>query len=135
MVLGLGEGEIEITLAPTTFTPRETLNGRVKLHLKKPLPARALTIEFYGEMAKGGKTERVFRSPQPLGGERTYKDGDAFDFSLPIPDQASPAEGKGTFDSIRDLFKPKPHNWFIEAKMDIPLMPDIRSRISVYLRR
>jgi hypothetical protein len=135
MVFGLGEGEIEITLGPSTFTPRETLNGKVKLRLPKAVAARAVSIEFYGEVLQGDKAARVFRSSQSLGGERTYKDGETFKFALPIPDSASPPEAQGTFGSVRDLFIAKPRNWYIEAKMDIPMSPDINTRISVYLRR
>jgi len=135
MAFGLGEHEIEITLGPTTFTPRETINGKIKLHLSEPIAARGVKVEFYGEVERGAKVERVFRANQALGGERTYKDGEVFVFSLPIPEQATPPEAQGTFGAIRDLFVPKPRNWFVHASMDIPMAPDVNSRISVYMRR
>ncbi|MFA6328468.1 MAG: hypothetical protein WCY41_03410 [Candidatus Micrarchaeia archaeon] len=135
MVFGLGEGEIEITLGPTTYTPNETLNGKIKLHLPKDIRARELRVEFYGEMERGSKVERAYRAVQKLGGERTYKDGDVFVFSLAIPTQAMPSEAQGTFGAIHDLFVPKPRNWFVHASIDIPMAPDINSRISVYMRR
>jgi hypothetical protein len=135
MVFGMGEGEIEIILGPTTFTPQETLNGKVKISLPKTTTARAFTVEFYGEVEHGNRVERVFRAVQALGGEREYKNNETFSFSLAIPDQAKPPEAQGTFGAIRDMFISKPRNWYIEAKMDIPMSPDINSRISVYLRR
>ena len=135
MALGMGEGEIEITLGPTTFTPQETINGKVKLRLHAPIAAREFRVEFYGEMERGAKVERVFRTVQKLGGQRTYKDGEVFNFSLPIPEHATPPEAQGTFGAIRDIFIPKPRNWFVHASIDIPMAPDVNSRISVYMKR
>jgi len=135
MVFGRGEGEIEITLGQTTFTPLETMNGKVKISIPKKINARSFIVEFYGEVERGDKHECVFRVAQKLGEERTYKNGETFDFSLPIPAQAKPPEAQGTFGSIHDLFVPKPRNWYIEAKMDVPMAFDIKSRISVYMRQ
>lgn len=134
MVFGLSDGEIEITLGPTTFTPHETINGKIKLHLPAPVDAREFRVEFYGEVERGSKVERVFRAVQKLGGERTYKDGEVFNFSLPIPEHATPPEAQGTFGAIRDIFIQKPRNWFVHASIDIPMAPDVNSRISVYMR-
>ncbi|MFA6214885.1 MAG: hypothetical protein WC717_06460 [Candidatus Micrarchaeia archaeon] len=135
MAFGMGEGEIAITLGPTTYVPRETINGKIKLILPKAMQARELRVEFYGEVDRGSKVERVFRAVQKLGGEREYKDGEVFSFSLAIPEQATPPEAQGTFGSIRDLFVPKPRNWFVHAIMDIPMAPDVNTRISVYMKR
>ena len=135
MVFGIGEGEIEITLGPTTYTPKETINGKLKLRLPKKIQAREFRVEFYGEVERGSKVERVFRAVQKLGGERTYKDGEVFNFSLTIPEQANPPEAQGTFGSIRDIFAPKPRNWFVHASIDIPMSPDVNSRISIYMKR
>ncbi|MFA5930342.1 MAG: hypothetical protein WC861_05655 [Candidatus Micrarchaeia archaeon] len=134
MAFGMGEGEIEITLGPTTFTPQETINGKVKLHLPAPVAAREFRVEFYGEVERGSRVERVFRVSQKLGGERTYKDGEVFNFSLAVPEQATPPQAQGTFGAVRDLFVPKPRNWFVHASIDIPMAPDVNSRISVYMR-
>lgn len=135
MVFGIGEGEIEITLGPTTFAPQETINGKLKLRIPRAIQAREIRVEFYGEVERGSKVERVFRVAQKLGGQREYKDGEVFNFSLSIPDQAMPPEAQGTFGAVRDLFVPKPRNWFVHASLDIPMAPDINSRISVYMRR
>ncbi len=134
MVFGMSEGDIEITLSPSTFTPRETINGKVRLKLAAPVTARSITVEFYGEVERGNKFERVFRVEHRLDGERTYKNGEVFDFSLEIPEQAKPPEAQGTFGSIQDLFVPKPKNWYVHAQLDIPMATDINSRISVYIR-
>ena len=133
MVFGMGE--VEITLGPTTYTPKETINGKLKLHLPKDTNARELRVEFYGEVERGAKVERVYRAVQKLGGERVYKDGEVFNFSLTIPEQATPPEAQGTFGSIRDMFVAKPRNWYVHASIDIPMAPDVNSRISVYMRR
>jgi len=134
MVLGISEGDIEIDLGPSTFTPRETINGKLKLKLSAPVQARSLTVEFYGEVERGNHYERVFRVEQKLSGERNYKNGETFDFSLTLPEQAKPPEAQGTFGSIQDLFVPKPKNWYVHAQLDIPMAADINARISVYMR-
>lgn len=135
MDFGMGEGEISITLGPTTYDPHETINGKVKLKLPGKVHARSLEIEFYGEVVRGNHYERVFRARQELGGEQEYRNGDEFPFSLTIPSQALPPAPQGTFGAIHDMFVPKPHSWFIEAKLDLPMAPDIHERISVYMRR
>jgi len=135
MGFGMSEGDIDITLGPSTFTPRETINGKVKLRLSGPTPARNLVVEFYGEIERGNHYERVFRVEQKLGGEKTYKNGETFDFSLEIPEKAKPNEAQGTFGSIQDMFVPKPKNWYVHAQLDIPMATDVNARISVYMRR
>lgn len=135
MGFGMSEGDIDIMLGPSTFTPNETINGKVKLKLPQPAQARSLTVEFYGEIEWGNKFERVFRVEQKLGGERAYKDGEVFDFSLAIPEQAKPPEAQGTFGSIHNLFVPKPRNWYVHAQLDIPMATDVNSRMSIYMRR
>ncbi|MFA6907672.1 MAG: hypothetical protein WC263_02490 [Candidatus Micrarchaeia archaeon] len=134
MAFGLGEGDIDIVLGPTTFTPRETINGKIRLRLSKPTPARSLIVEFYGEVERGSRAERVFLVKQELGSERTYRNGESFTFSLPIPEQATPPEAQGTFGAIHDLFVSKPRNWYVHAQLDIPMASDINARISVYMR-
>jgi hypothetical protein len=130
----MGEGKISIMLGPTTYDPRETINGKVKLRLSDKVRGRSLVVEFYGEIVRGNKFERVFRAIQGLGGEQEYKNGDEFPFSLTIPEQALPPAPQGTFGAIHDMFVPKLHSWFIEAKLDLPMAPDIHERISVYMR-
>jgi len=135
MVFGLGEGEIEITLSPITYNPVKTINGKLKLRLPKEISAREMRVEFYGEVEHGANVKRVYRAVQKLGGERVYKNGEVFNFSLTIPEQASPPEAQGTFGAIKDIFVAKPRNWYVHASIDIPMSPDINSRISVYMKR
>lgn len=135
MIFGQREGDIDIVLGPTTFIPRETINGKAELKLSGTVKARSLIVEFYGEVERGNKYERVYRVWQKLGGERTYRNGEIFDFSLTVPLRAKPSEAQGTFDSIQDLLAPKPKNWYVHAQLDVPMAPDINSRISVYMRR
>jgi len=55
MVLGVGEGKIEIILIKDVFQPGEKISGTVKLTLKSPKKAKELRIVFYGEEAGGPK--------------------------------------------------------------------------------
>jgi hypothetical protein len=77
---------------------------------------------------------RIYRVSQQLGAEREYKNGESFSFKLEIPEQAFPPNSEGA-SSFQSLFVRKPRNFYIEAKMDVPMSPDINSRITVYLRR
>ena len=158
MVLGIGDGSIEITLDRQFFSPGENVTGKVRLHLKGPKKAKKLHVEFYGnivnEIYSGStmtkETVRVFPSAQQLSGEKTFQDGEEYAFSLPISPlalSAPPAQQNqpnqspfggigGIFGSGRGRHMNQPPrtiagpDWFVSAELDVFLFA-INKHISV----
>ncbi len=126
MVLGIGEGRIDITTERFSYGPGEEVRGRVILQLNKPKSARALRIRFYGEKRtfsysssgkKSVKTEQIFSQERILGGHKEYPEGISeyqFQFRIPIV-----AELRDT----GSIFK-----WYLDASLDLPLSFDISKR-------
>lgn len=143
MVLGIGEGSIEIVLEKPTYIAGETMNGKVILTLNKPINARGIRVEFYAEKIsvrydsryRRKRTQKLFVQSQVIGGQQTYPEGRSeYSFSIKLPTfpQQQNAEGMGFLDSIlkydplQDL-----NGWFIEASLDIPFSFDIRKKQAV----
>jgi len=49
MVFGFGKKEIEVTIGKYSYSPGETITGKVVLDLKKPAEARELRVALRGE--------------------------------------------------------------------------------------
>ena len=133
MVLGIGEGKLELFLNGNTFSPGQAINGRVKLTLNEPTLARELRVEFYGLVKRGNHFDRIHEVKQLLSQERTYRSGENFEFSLAIPSDAiSSTPFQGIFGNLYQAFAPRP-SWFVEASLDMPNKLDINSKVQVIL--
>ena len=145
MVLGIGEGKVELELSKTSFVPGESITGKVKLFLNEPEKAHEVRIEFYGEIVKrrtamsGGHhhssstVEKVFLVQKQLDGERAYKDGETFDFSLTIPENALPPKPNGIVMSFMSFFTAAPRAWYVHATLDMPMKFDMNKKIQIFL--
>ena len=134
MVLGIGEGKINLTLNGTTFSPGQTITGHLQLSMNEPHQARGLRVAFYGLQKQGKHTARVFETVQQLGPERAYQSGEQFDFSLTIPENALPPKIDGFFGFLTELFYAQPR-WFVEASLDLPNKFDISGKQQIQLVR
>jgi len=89
-------GSISVQLDKTSFSPGETLHGKMRLDLKAPVKAKGLHIEFYA--VRTGQRRVAFSKDQytrftkeestatnSLSGEREYKPGEEFEFSITVP--------------------------------------------------
>ena len=139
MVLGIGEGSLEIVLDKYTFSPGETITGKVNLKLNQPKQARALRIDFYGEIVqhsrRSSSTRRVHTFSVQASGERAYNNGESIPFTLIIPSVSGSALPAGVPDIISNImaaFTPKPA-WYIHASLDAPLSMDINKRVQIVL--
>lgn len=92
MVFGLGKKQIEVTLDRHSYSPGETITGKVILKLKKPTEAKQLRVELIGvgERRWGRPRGRcrsasiVYHHKIPLDGEKTYAGGE-YNFHINIP--------------------------------------------------
>ena len=118
-------GTLGISLLKNSFMPGETVKGRVKLVLEKPVKARRFLISLRGEewvdvRCGSGKSQRakkeeikIHNEEIDLSGERVY-DYVEKDFQFKIPENAPPTiEGAGA--GLR---------WLVHAKLDIPMGRD-----------
>lgn len=85
--IGIGVGDIAITMKQFQYQAGETIQGIVSLKLRRPTPARALRVGLRG-------SQRVVRlRVQPSGGSAYEPRKDSvFDFTFPL-------EGPGEFTS------------------------------------
>ena len=133
MVLGIGEGKLELALNGNTFSPGQAITGRAKLTLNEPLLARELRVEFYGLVKRGKHADRIHEVRQQLSHERTFRSGESFEFSLAIPaDAISAGHATGILGSLSQAFAPRP-DWFVEASLDMPNKFDINAKTQVIL--
>lgn len=106
MVFGRGKKEIEVTIDKSSYSPGDTISGKLVLNLKKPVDARALRVELIGDVRSihmGGmgmrrghmhhSSGRGYNFKMDLDGEKTYSGGE-HEFQLKIP-QTLQAPGQG----------------------------------------
>jgi hypothetical protein len=134
MVLGIGEGSIEILIGSNTFHEGGEIKGSVRLTLSQPTPANALGVRFYGIIKRSkNRTETISLVTQYLGQKRTYNTGEQFEFSLQIPPNAIPKNPfTGIVGTLYGAFSPHP-KWYLDAGLDMPMKFDIRRKISINL--
>jgi hypothetical protein len=128
-----------------SFFAGDTIHGKVRLNLKQPKKARALRLEFYGEIkerhhSRNGThthTRRINHAAQQLSPEKTFSPGEEFGFSFICPPeigQAPPQQGGifGGIISTLQSFAPKPI-YYIHATLDAQMEFDINKRVQVQI--
>jgi len=134
MVLGIGEGSLEITLDKYSFAISDTINGKINLKLNQAKKANSLRVEFYGEIikrtSKGGRTtQRVHHVKAEISGERHYQPGESLSFSLKVPSDINYPKPQGFIATL--LAKPRPQAWYVHASLNSPMQFDINKRVKV----
>lgn len=133
MVLGIGEGSIDLKLNGLNFSPGQKITGTAILSLQQPKQARALRLEFYGEIKRrSGKhthTERVYQITQILSGEKLYRSGESFPFEITVPEVAT-ISAPGILGTIVGMFAPRPI-FYVHASLDAQNEFDINKRVQV----
>ncbi|VVC01033.1 Uncharacterised protein [uncultured archaeon] len=136
MVLGIGEGKVELILDKGAYVAGDPVKGKVTITLNQPLAARELRAEFFGEIERhSGKhrhIDRIFEVHKVLGGEKTYSSGEAFDFELVTPVNAVAPKPQGVVMGVLSMFTPTPR-WYVKVSLDMPMKFDINKRIQVQL--
>ena len=152
MVLGIGEGNIDIIVDRIAFQRGETITGKVVLKLSQPKKAKELRIALIGERetrktkrVRAGTgytqqsyntTEVIFNQNIPLDGEKEYPAGEkAYDFEFKAPDIGSKApEGvAGIALSIAAsvLGGAGPIRWRLDASLNLPMAFDINKKLAL----
>jgi hypothetical protein len=146
-------GKIDIVLEKFSFSPGETIKGKVLIDLKKPTRARQLKIGFYGLRiikeritdARGNpmiRTRREFihKFEMPLDGEKEYQKGE-YQFEIKIPQdikvEKKPKEGiLGTIFKAAEVLSQASGmtsrtEWYLETVLEIPMAFDMKKRASI----
>ncbi len=146
MVFGLGKKEIELNIDKYNYSQEETIKGKIKLDLKKPVEGRGLRVDLIGETWRTTVTRgRAHRSRSricwfrmPLDGEKVYTTGE-YNFEIKISDAIRPiSEGMvgkitGAIESLAGIRYPI--WWYVQAVIDRPMRGDITSkRIEIFIK-
>jgi len=141
MVLGIGEGRIDIILEKTSFKPRDVIKGKVDLKLNAPKKARELRIVLIAEREvrrQGKKRKEVLHKvPIVLEREKEFTSG-IYDFEIILPELAAaqvnvPSGFAGELVKAATMFVggPSPVKWYLSAELDIPMSIDVKKTIQI----
>ncbi len=132
-VISKSKGQIEILLDKYQYSPGETINGKVKLTIKKPLHSKELKISLIGRqkvksrrmnMNKRTSTNEyknleIFNFTMPLHKQKEYSIGEQeIDFQIKIPDSINSQEPQtlGFFDFRTRRY---PIKWHLSADLEV----------------
>jgi len=155
-----GKEKITLELEKYNYSPGETIKGKVKLNLKKPVTARKLEVAFIGRkvqkqssasvagmaaMATGNrahsKTEytTIFDFKMPLSGEKEYHN-EEYPFEIKIPSdilqEGAKLEGKAATaaTALKVLGGVSSRvDWFVKTQLDVPMKIDIKKSQKIML--
>lgn len=139
MVLGIGEGKVEIVLEKQSFSAGETIKGKVRITLNQVKKAKELRIKFYGEKHVGsGKHHHVdYLYPQEirLDGEKEYPAGmSEYGFQLQLPRPERPVQGEGVIAGVLGFLAGDPFanvRWYLDASLSLPMSFDINKKMQI----
>jgi len=134
MVLGIGEGSIDLTLDKQSYVAGETINGTIRLNLPKPIHSKGITAKFYAEIKSGKHRAVAYLTTVQVSGEKDYSQGGPlYQFSIKIPLEVIPPKPEpgilGAFVNIlqhRHIF-----GWYVVATLEVPMGIDMDRKIQI----
>ena len=140
-MFGIGDGSLKVELVSIEFRPGQSITGKIHLDLPKSLKGRGLQISFYGELVaqtdRHSKTiKRIHEVVQNLAGEKTYNNGEEYQFSLSVPSSLSLAPDNMPDNPLANFLKsqirsPTTIPWVVHAQLDIPLGLPISAKVQL----
>lgn len=135
------KGKIEIQLDSYNYSPGQTIEGIIKINLKKEVNAKSVNLRLYGERSEksyntisvsGSKQTsretnkiRVFDFTQPIAKAGVLAPREhEFKFSIKAPSTAAPSStGNQTVDVMVKTAQilggtPSPVRWYLEARLN-----------------
>ena len=141
MVLGIGEGKIDVFLDKNTFSNGETIRGRLKLDISKPKKAKELRIELRAERTVSGgrgkrRNEIVYSFVLRLDGEHEYNGIKDYNFEVSVPKMEAKAKPTGILGAFADVTQflglgASPVRWYIQASLNMSWAFDITKKIQI----
>jgi len=131
------KGKITIELDKYSFSPGETLTGKVKLIIKKPSESKSLKVGLRGVLKSSSSNittsnsnqkqnnKEIFSFSQPIEGARNYAIGEKeYPFSIKIPQNVlKNADGfAGAVVNTIKLISGDTRSvyWYVDTSLDIP---------------
>jgi sporulation-control protein spo0M len=142
MVLGIGEGSIDIVVDRVTVSRGDTIKGKVVLNLKKARKARGLKIRLVADRIaeRSDRAERdaietivVYSKEVMLGPEQKYAAGESeYKFEFVVPDLEPPRPNELRIGPLSlQVGKGSPLSWRLDAFLDLPLALDIKKTVTI----
>lgn len=133
-IISKSKGQIEIILDKYQYSPGETINGKIKLTIKKPMISKELKISLIGQQkirsrrmninkrtsTNEYKNVEIFNFTMPLHKQKEYSiRGQEIDFQIKIPENINSQEPRtlGFFSFSRRNF---PIKWYLSADLEVP---------------
>lgn len=138
-LIARSKGKIEIQLSNYSFSPGDTIEGKIILRLKKPVESNSLNVglvgmqktvspKFSGRSA-GSEThyQEVFNFKQPLEGKKGYPIGEKeYSFKIKVPlNIMSKAGNNPLADTVVRSMQILSGNmsaiqWYVKANLEVP---------------
>ena len=142
MVMGIGEGKIDLVLDSASVQSGGKITGKLKLELNSPTKARELRVELLGKQWQshshysGGRHHStrsqviVFSSKKVLGGAETFSTKE-YPFELDAPVVQAPQSGGGILGMIGGFFAPAPIEYYVKGTLDLEISFDINKEVRI----
>lgn len=148
-MFGFGKKKIDVVLESYNFTSGDTVKGKVVLTLDKPVHARQLRVELFGEristtmqrrsdgsMHSDQEKTKVFTFKMPLDGEKDYMQGEyTFEIKIPSNILQSTQVGGVTGEIIKTIQSLSMGggrvSWYIQADLDVPMGVDVSKKVQI----
>lgn len=141
MVLGIGEGKIDVFLDKNTFSNGETIRGRLKLELIGSKKAKELRIELRAERTVSSgrgkrRNEIVYSFVLVLDGEHEYNGAKDYNFEVSLPKMETKVKPTGILGTFADItqfigFGASPIRWYVQASLNMPWSFDITKKVQI----
>jgi len=134
MVLGAGEGSVDIIMPKDVYSFGETIKGKVVLKLNQPKNAKGFRIELFARRTEGsGKHKRtitVLYQKLDLKGQGEIGDSEyEFEFAVPNNEIVNPPPlPKVTIGPFTFAQYQSPIQWHIAVTLDLPMSLDVNSK-------
>lgn len=133
-IISKSKGQIEIIPDKYQYSSGETINGKVKLIIKKPMISKELKISLIGKQKVKSrrmninqraqtneyKNAEIFNFTMPLHKQKEYSIGEQeIDFQIKIPDSILNSQEPKTLGFFDFRARKYPIKWFLFANLEV----------------
>ncbi len=143
MVLGIGEGKIDLELDSHDVSSGGDISGSLTLELNSPKKAKELRVELVGEQwqTRRGKKKkvRVYQYKEVLGGEKEYTGGEyRFQLQAPVKTEIEKKAQEGVAGAVLGAAKllgaVNPVEYYVIGTLNLPMSLDINKKVQIAVR-
>ncbi|MBD3389684.1 hypothetical protein GF415_01890 [Candidatus Micrarchaeota archaeon] len=143
MVLGIGEGKMDLELNSYDVTLGGEISGKLVLELNSPKNAKELRVELVGEQwqTRRGKRKKVgvYQYKEVLGGEKEYTSGEyLFQLQAPVKTGIEKKAEEGVAGAVLGAAKllgaVSPVEYYVIGTLNLPMSLDINKKVQIAVR-